>query len=111
VRGTRIHAVGAAFKGGVSDVRNSRAVRLLELLEQAGASVSFSDPYVASALVNGRERKSVPLTDDAVTRADLILLLVPHPGLDLDAIFTAGVPIFDAINATRNLERPDCERL
>jgi UDP-N-acetyl-D-glucosamine dehydrogenase len=111
LRGTRVHAVGVAFKGGVGDVRNSRAVRLLELLEQAGASVTFTDPFVATVLVNGRERKSVPLTDDAVTTADLAVLLVDHPGLDLEPLFSARVRIFDAVNATRNADVAAVERL
>ena len=45
----RVLCLGAAFKAGVSDVRNSRAVKVMELLEAAGARVDFADPLVRVA--------------------------------------------------------------
>src|SRR4029079_11752792 len=59
--GARVLCLGAAFKAGVSDVRNSRAVRVMELLQQEGADIAFVDPLVASLRIDGRELRAVPL--------------------------------------------------
>ena len=46
LRGSRILCLGAAFKPGVSDMRNSRAVRIIELLLQSGADVQIGRAHV-----------------------------------------------------------------
>ena len=53
VDGKRVLCLGAAFKAGVSDVRNSRAVRVMELLEDAGAQVDFADPLARVLTLRG----------------------------------------------------------
>jgi UDP-N-acetyl-D-glucosamine dehydrogenase len=95
----RVLCLGAAFKAGVSDVRNSRAVRVMELLDDAGARVEFCDPLVATLSLHGQELKARPL--DAVSFADydLVVVLVRNPVWPVDAVFGAGVPTFDAVNA------------
>lgn len=100
LRGSRVLALGATFKPGVSDVRNSRAIRVMELLEQSGAVVDFSDPRVGSVAFAGGERKSVALTEDVVGDHDIVVILVGHPEWPLDMIVASGVPVFDAIGAT-----------
>jgi UDP-N-acetyl-D-glucosamine dehydrogenase len=95
----RVLCLGAAFKAGVSDVRNSRAVRVMELLDDAGARVEFCDPLVPSLTLHGRELKAVPL--DAVTfdDYDLVVVLVRNPAWPVDRVVSAGVPTFDAVDA------------
>jgi UDP-N-acetyl-D-glucosamine dehydrogenase len=100
LRGSRVLALGATFKPGVSDVRNSRAIRVIELLEQSGAVVDFSDPRVDSLALAGGERKSVPLTEYVVGDHDIVVILVGHPEWPLDMIVSSGVPVFDAVGAT-----------
>ena len=51
--GANVLCLGAAFKAGVSDVRNSRAVKVMELLHDEGAHVRFADPLVTSLTLGG----------------------------------------------------------
>ncbi|MCE2540266.1 MAG: nucleotide sugar dehydrogenase, partial [Acidobacteria bacterium] len=64
VRGSRVHLLGMAYKPGVSDVRESPAIDVADLLQRRGAVVSYSDPFVP-ALREG----SVALDRVAVERA------------------------------------------
>jgi UDP-N-acetyl-D-glucosamine dehydrogenase len=100
----QVLALGVSFKARVSDVRNSRAVRVIELLEQAGASVTYSDPMVASLVIGGRERKSVDLTPEIIDSADLAIVLVAHEGWPVAHLRSCSTPVFDAVNM---LGRPD----
>ncbi len=52
LKGKRLAALGLAFKGGTDDVRESPAIRLIELLLQEGAEVIAYDP---AAMERARE--------------------------------------------------------
>ena len=111
VSGARVLCLGAAFKAGVSDVRNSRAVRVMELLEREGAQIEFCDPLVASFTLNGVERKAVPLDEARFGDYDLIVALVRNPAWSIAAVTSAGVPVFDAVDALGRPAGPLHERL
>jgi UDP-N-acetyl-D-glucosamine dehydrogenase len=111
VQGSRVLALGASFKPGVADVRNSRAVKVVELLERAGAVVSVADPHVRVLEVGGQERKTVALTDGELGAYDLAVVLVGHRGWPIDELMAAGTPVFDAVNATAGRASPVIERL
>ena len=98
LRGAKILCLGAAFKRGVSDVRNSRAIHEMELLRASGATVSYCDSHVPSVRVAGETLMS--LTQDAVasTDADLVAVLVAGEW-PLAQLATRNVAVFDAVNA------------
>ena len=52
LKGARILVVGVAYKPDIADTRESPAVKLLGLLENAGAQVSYHDPHVPSLAEN-----------------------------------------------------------
>jgi len=106
LRGAKILCLGAAFKRGVSDVRNSRAIHVMELLRSRGAIVSYSDPHVPSVRVGTDTLTSVNATEVANTNADLVTVLVAGEW-PLDALAKRGVTVFDAVNAGG---KPDANR-
>src|SRR5437660_4624162 len=59
VKGSRILILGASYKGGVGDVRESPALRIIEVLTSRGGIVSYHDDFVPSLSAFGLE--SVPL--------------------------------------------------
>ena len=109
LRGARILCLGAAFKRGVSDVRNSRAIHVMELLQQSGAIVSYCDPHVPSVRIAGETLNGVSLESVVSTDAQLVAVLV---GGDwpLSKLSARGVPVFDAVNAG-GFAAPSRERL
>jgi UDP-N-acetyl-D-glucosamine dehydrogenase len=46
INGARIHLFGVAYKKDVSDMRESPALDIVELLHRRGANLSYSDPFV-----------------------------------------------------------------
>ena len=46
VRGSRIAILGVSYKAGVGDVRESPALKIMQLLAERGADLSYHDPYV-----------------------------------------------------------------
>jgi len=103
LKGSRVLVLGASFKPGVGDVRNSRSLRLMELLEDGGATVEFVDPHVVEAVVGGRARKAMAMAEVKLDAYDLVVVCVAHKELPLAEVVESGVPVFDAVGATRGL--------
>jgi UDP-N-acetyl-D-glucosamine dehydrogenase len=109
--GANVLCLGAAFKAGVSDVRNSRAVKVMELLREEGAHVSFADPLVTSLTLGGEQLDAVTLDATALDAADLVVVLVRNPAWPVDLVRASGTPAFDAVNALGQPSGDTHERL
>ena len=48
IKGSQILVLGMAYKKDVDDVRESPSITLMEVLQEKGAAVSYSDPFVPS---------------------------------------------------------------
>ncbi len=66
VKGSRIMILGASYKGGVGDIRESPALRIIEVLAGRGGIMSYHDESVPSLPMLGLE--SVPLDDGSPTQ-------------------------------------------
>ena len=95
----------------MSDVRNSRAVRVMELLESEGAHVEFCDPLVESLTLGGTERAAVPLDTVDFDAYDLVVVLVRNAAWPIDAVLASSTPTFDAVNALGTPDGATHERL
>ena len=63
INGSRIHVFGVAYKRDVSDMRESPALDVIELLHRRGAVLSYTDPHVPTLDHGGLTLKSVPERD------------------------------------------------
>ena len=97
VRGSRVHVVGVAYKANVGDLRESPALKLIELLRDAGAEVSYHDPYVAK--LTEHELESTDL-DGSVSAADCVVIVTAHSGIDYDRVAADASLVVDFRNAT-----------
>ena len=85
VRDAKIAVLGAAYKGGVDDTRESPAKYIVRELLEKGARVVVYDPYTAESF--GAERAES--LEDAVRDADVVVIVTDHPefkSLDLEGI-------------------------
>ena len=97
--GSSILCLGAAFKAGVSDVRNSRAIHVMELLQKQGASILYCDPHVPSVKIGDANLSSLDSTRLKLAKFDAVAVLVGSPDWPIDELEKTGKPIFDAVNA------------
>ena len=108
VKGSRILILGASYKGGVGDIRESPALRIIEVLSSRGAVVSYHDDYVPSLAAFDLE--SVPL-DDAVAEADAVVLVTAHPHVDHAEVAARSALFIDLRGVTRGLQIENLVRL
>jgi len=100
VRGSRILALGVAYKAGVGDVRDSPALLIIEALQARGALVDYADPHVAQVEVAGETMKSVAWEAVDLGAYDLVLLLTAHAEFDPRRLAAQARLVVDTRNAT-----------
>jgi len=110
INGSRIHIFGVAYKRDVSDLRESPALDVLELLRRRGAEVSYTDPHVPTVTHGEVELRSVP-EQDAGEGIDCAVICTNHTVFDY-----AGLPerfplIVDTRNAMKTIRASNVFRL
>jgi UDP-N-acetyl-D-glucosamine dehydrogenase len=104
VAGSRVLLLGVSYKADVGDVRESPALRLIELLDELGADLAYHDPHVP-AVSHGRvELTSSPLDDGAVADADIVCIVTAHSGIDYAEIAERAKLVLDFRNVVPNGE-------
>jgi UDP-N-acetyl-D-glucosamine dehydrogenase len=99
VRGARIAVLGVSYKPGVGDIRESPALKIIELLRASGADVRYHDPHVAS--LSEFELHSVPL-EEALADSDLALIVTAHPSVDHELVSQRARLVVDLRGVTRS---------
>jgi len=96
--GSKILVLGVAYKPNISDVRESPAVKLIGLLRNAGADVSYHDPHVPAFEENGMALESVALDPGAY---DCVVVVTDHATIDYEQLVEDAKLVVDLRNATR----------
>ena len=105
VNGSRILVLGVAYKANVSDMRESPALDVVQLLQERGADVRYHDPHVPRIrLTDEGSLESVPLTDDELTGADLVVITAAHQSIDWARVGRTAGRIVDTRNAMARVE-------
>lgn len=111
INGSRILVLGAAYKKNVDDVRESPAVKLIELLLESKADVSYYDPYITKINVGTNHLTSVDLTQDNLKAADCVLIATDHTAIDYQFVIKHSSLVFDTRNATKGIKENHIIRL
>jgi len=99
VRGASILLLGVAYKADIGDMRESPAVKLIELLLGDGANVAYHDPHVPALPELGLT--SAPLEPD---RYDCVAIVTAHSGVDYADVVRQARLVVDFRNATRGID-------
>jgi len=100
VNGSKILVLGVAYKPNVSDVRESPSLDVMKLLTEKGADLSYHDPHVPAVDIGDLHFKSVELSDQRLTQADMVVILTGHAALDYARVVEKSQLVFDTRNAT-----------
>jgi UDP-N-acetyl-D-glucosamine dehydrogenase len=100
VRGSSLLILGVSYKSNVGDLRESPALKLIQLLREAGADVSYHDPHVPNLASESIDLESVELTDEALQRADAVCVVTAHAAVDHARVAEQARLVVDFRNAT-----------
>jgi UDP-N-acetyl-D-glucosamine dehydrogenase len=108
VKGSKILVLGASYKAGSGDTRESPALAILRLLTALEADVSYHDPFVPELAELGLA--SVDL-DAALATTDLAAIVTAHPGIDYADVVATAPRTLDFRGVTRGIESASLDRL
>ena len=104
--GSRILVIGIAYKKDIDDARESPGIRIMELLLERGANVSYYDLYIPE--IKGLRQtdiamESVVLTDELLSRQDAVIISTAHSSVDYQKIYQHSSLIIDTRNALSDI--------
>jgi UDP-N-acetyl-D-glucosamine dehydrogenase len=105
LKGSHILVLGVAYKPDIDDLRESPALDVIGLLMNKGAIISYHDPYVAVVKHDSWNLSSVPNMEDAVSKADCVVIVTNHKKYDYKAILEKSQLIVDTRNALGSMGR------
>jgi UDP-N-acetyl-D-glucosamine dehydrogenase len=97
MKGSRILVLGVAYKPDIGDVRESPALKLISLLQNAGAEVSYHDPHVPRIDEQGVELSAVSYEPG---NYDCVVIVTDHSSLDYEKLVDEASLVVDLRNAT-----------
>jgi UDP-N-acetyl-D-glucosamine dehydrogenase len=97
MKGSRILVLGVAYKPDIGDLRESPAIKLISLLQNAGADVSYHDPHVPAVDEHGIDLASVAYEPGAY---DCVVIVTDHTALDYEQLVDEAKLVVDLRNAT-----------
>ena len=101
LNGSSVLVLGVAYKRDVDDMRESPALKIIDLLIAADARVLYHDPYVAELPPTRKfkfDLKSSPLSPDTLKAVDCVLVVTDHAGVDYDMVAEYADIVVDTRN-------------
>ncbi len=103
LNGSKILVLGVAYKKDVSDVRESPALDIIELLREARADVSYHDPHVPKLVHGPVSLESVILDEQRLRGSDAVVAVTDHAAIAWDWVGRVAPLVFDTRNAIPGL--------
>jgi len=107
LKGSKVLVLGVAYKKNIGDLRESPALDIMKLLQGKGAVVQYHDPHVGVIVddghtpLTGLPMHSVPLTDETLGAADLVLIVTDHSGIDYARVLAKSALVLDSRGVLR----------
>jgi len=110
VNGSKVLVLGMAYKKDIDDLRESPSLKLLELLKDRGAEVSYNDPHIPRVPILSPMRhydfhmESQALTAEYLAQLDAVLVSTDHTSYDWEFICAHAPLVVDTRNACVNVK-------
>jgi len=102
LNGTNILILGVAYKGNIDDMRESPALKVIEILERKKANVYYYDPFIPEFEHNGKHYKRIELSEETLQKMDCAVITSGHTiGIDYEFVAKYVPFVFDTKNVTK----------
>ena len=101
LNGSSVLVLGVAYKRDVDDMRESPALKIIDLLIAADARVLYHDPHVPELPPTRKfkfDLKSSPLSPDTLTAVDCVLVVTDHRDVDYSLVAKHADLVVDTRN-------------
>ncbi len=106
IRGSKLLIVGVAYKKNISDMRESPALDIIQLLQEKGAEVSYHDPHVPTLEHEGIELQHKPDLSGLLESSDCVVVVTDHSDTDWDLVSSTNAVLVDTRAVTTSTAAP-----
>jgi UDP-N-acetyl-D-glucosamine dehydrogenase len=111
LNGARVLVLGVAYKKDIDDLRESPALKIIELLQKEGAQVAYHDPYFPSIGEGRHYRLNMQRAElENLAQYDCVAIVTDHSDYDYQRIVRESRLVVDTRNATRGIDSPNIIR-
>jgi len=107
LKDSKILVMGIAYKKDIDDSRESPGIKIIELLQDGGAEVSYYDPYIPQ-IYDMRQTdlvmSSVKLTEEFLKEQDAVIIATAHSNIDYKNIVYNSSVVIDTRNALSDIK-------
>jgi UDP-N-acetyl-D-glucosamine dehydrogenase len=106
INSSKLLILGVSYKKDVGDIRESPALKIIQLLKDRGAEVDYNDPYVPQLEPHGHLKEhmvSVGIDDPDIKKYDAVIITTDHSSYDYQRIVDKSSLVIDCRNATRDI--------
>ena len=108
LNGAKVLVLGVAYKQDIDDYRESPAIHVINEFHKTGANVDFYDPFVPKYREKGQWFEGLKEISPEIIRGyDMVIITTGHTTVDYEMVCSAGVPVFDCKNVTKNIENKE----
>lgn len=114
VNGSDVLILGVTYKRDVADLRESPALKVIEILHQRGAKVSYHDPFIPTLHVDDRvdlHLQSETFSPERLQQADCVVIIADHSSYDWQMIAENAKLVVDTRNALKAFPAPHIWKL
>jgi UDP-N-acetyl-D-glucosamine dehydrogenase len=111
LKGANVLALGVAYKKDIDDTRESPSLRLIQLLSDKGAKVSYNDPFIPEIKLSQGSLTSIALTKENLSSADCVVIATDHSCYNMDEVVAHAKLVFDTRGVTKGLRGNNIVRL
>jgi UDP-N-acetyl-D-glucosamine dehydrogenase len=98
----KVLLLGMAFKRDISDLRDSPAIRVYQIMKPQVGLVNYCDPHVPDVDVDDQRIKSVQISASEIKKYDIVVILTDHSAFDYEMIVKSARLIVDTRNAVKD---------
>ena len=102
IRESKILVIGLAYKKDIDDIRESPAIKIMDLLIYKGAKIDYHDPFVNEF----RDLQSVNLTAQNIQKYDSVIITTDHSKIDYEMIGNYASLVVDTRNIMSSVKKP-----
>jgi UDP-N-acetyl-D-glucosamine dehydrogenase len=108
VRGSKVAILGVSYKAGVGDLRESPALKIIRMLQDQGAEISYHDEFVPELVEFGLSNQ--PL-GDVLEDCDAAVIVTAHPDVDIPTVLERAPLVVDFRGVTPRVPAENLVRL
>ena len=102
IRESKILVIGLAYKKDIDDIRESPAIKIIDLLNYKGAKIDYHDPFVNEF----RNLQSIDLTAGNIQEYDSLIITTDHSEIDYELIGKHASLVIDTRNIMSSVKKP-----